>query len=92
VLLLYLAISGIFMIKGKLGLRGRGGALITVGIAVPILYVVLSGGPSAQPAKERDDDGERPARRDTRAVRPAPAPSKPAELGSDVLKPLPPDD
>ncbi|HUJ61772.1 MAG TPA: PepSY-associated TM helix domain-containing protein [Kofleriaceae bacterium] len=47
VLLLYLAISGIFMIKGKLGLRWRGAVLITLGISIPIGYVVWSGGPEA---------------------------------------------
>jgi hypothetical protein len=46
VMLLYLAISGIFMIKGKLGLKWRGTILIGLGIAVPAGYVVLSGGPS----------------------------------------------
>ena len=44
-LLLYLAISGIFMLKGRLGLRGRGAIFLMLGGAVPILYVVLSGGP-----------------------------------------------
>jgi len=48
VLLLYLAISGIFMIKGKLGLKWRGTILVGLGIAVPITYVVLSGGPEAK--------------------------------------------
>jgi hypothetical protein len=48
VLLLYLAISGIFMIKGKLGLRWRGAILIAVGLGAPIGYIVLSGGPDAQ--------------------------------------------
>lgn len=48
VLLLYLAISGIFMIKGRLGLRWRGTILVSLGIAVPITYVVLSGGPEAK--------------------------------------------
>ncbi len=47
VLLLYLAISGIFMIKGKLGLRWRGALLIGLGVAVPVTYVAWSGGPSA---------------------------------------------
>jgi hypothetical protein len=42
VLLLYLAISGIFMIKGKLGLKGRGALLISAGVAVPIAAVLLS--------------------------------------------------
>jgi hypothetical protein len=47
VMLLYLAISGMFMIKGKLGLRWRGTILVAIGVAVPITYVVLSGGPNA---------------------------------------------
>lgn len=46
VMLLYLAISGIFMIKGKLGLKWRGTILIGLGVAVPITYVAMSGGPS----------------------------------------------
>lgn len=45
VLLLYLAASGLFMFPGKLGLRGRGGVLTALGALVPVLYVVLSGGP-----------------------------------------------
>jgi hypothetical protein len=48
VLLLYLAISGIFMIKGRLGLKWRGLTLIPIGFAVPILYVVIAGGPEGQ--------------------------------------------
>jgi len=47
-LLLYLAISGIFMIKGKLGLKWRGTILVGLGIAIPIAYVVWSGGPEAR--------------------------------------------
>jgi hypothetical protein len=47
VMLLYLAISGLFMIKGKLGLKWRGTMLVSAGFAVPLLYVVLSGGPDA---------------------------------------------
>jgi hypothetical protein len=43
VLLLYLATSGIFMIKGKLGLKGRGAILIGIGVAVPIIAVMTSG-------------------------------------------------
>ncbi len=45
ILLLYLAISGMFMLKGRLGIRGRGAVLIIVGAAVPTAYVILSGGP-----------------------------------------------
>ncbi|MEO6774591.1 MAG: PepSY-associated TM helix domain-containing protein [Kofleriaceae bacterium] len=48
VLLLYLALSGIFMIKGTLGLKWRGTILISTGIAVPVLYVALAGGPNSQ--------------------------------------------
>lgn len=51
VLLLYLAISGLFMIKGKLGLRWRGLILVGLGAAVPLLYVTLSGGPAGQRSK-----------------------------------------
>jgi hypothetical protein len=43
--LLFLALSGIFMLKGRLGIRGRGAVFILVGAAVPVLYVTLSGGP-----------------------------------------------
>jgi hypothetical protein len=53
VLLLYLAISGLFMIKGKLGLRWRGLVLLGLGASVPILYVTLSGGPQGQRSSPR---------------------------------------
>ena len=43
--LLLLALSGIFMIAGKRGIMGRGAILVSLGIAIPIAYVVLSGGP-----------------------------------------------
>ena len=52
VMLLYLALSGIFMIKGRLGLRWRGAVLVTLGIAVPLGYVLLSGGPAAKTGVE----------------------------------------
>jgi hypothetical protein len=45
VFLLFLASSGLFMIRGRKGLVGRGAVLTGIGAAVPILYVVLSGGP-----------------------------------------------
>jgi hypothetical protein len=45
IFLLFLAISGLFMIPGRKGLIGRGAIIALVGAAVPILYVVLSGGP-----------------------------------------------
>jgi hypothetical protein len=64
VLLLYLAISGIFMIKGKLGLRWRGTILILVGLGAPVGYLVVSGGPEAHKADPKlakgvDDSGIR---------------------------------
>jgi hypothetical protein len=43
--LLFLATSGLFMLAGRKGLLGRGAVLVTLGAAVPFLYVVLSGGP-----------------------------------------------
>lgn len=45
VFLLFLAVSGVFMLKGRSGLLGRGAILILLGASVPILYVTLSGGP-----------------------------------------------
>jgi hypothetical protein len=46
--LLYLAISGLFMIPGRKGLLGRGAVIVALGAAVPIAYVLLSGGPEAK--------------------------------------------
>jgi hypothetical protein len=48
VILLYLAISGLFMIPGRKGLFGRGALIAALGAALPIGYVVLSGGPEAK--------------------------------------------
>jgi hypothetical protein len=73
-LLIYLAISGIFMIKGKKGLKWRGAILLLLGISVPIGYVAWSGGPSAanraaqqraqeQAQAEEPDGPERPPER-----------------------------
>ncbi len=45
VLLLFLATSGLFMLPGRKGLLGRGGILVVLGILVPVLYLILSGGP-----------------------------------------------
>ena len=53
-LLLYLAISGIFMLKGKLGFKWRGAVLISLGVAVPVIAVMTS---SPQP-KQADDPAE----------------------------------
>src|SRR5687767_10502340 len=54
VLLVYLAISGLFMIKGRLGLRWRGMILVAVGLSVPVLYLYLSGGPEASKPDTKD--------------------------------------
>lgn len=48
VILLYLAISGLFMIPGRKGLVGRGALIAALGAAIPIGYVALSGGPEAK--------------------------------------------
>jgi hypothetical protein len=45
VALALLSISGIFMIKGRQGLLGRGAVLVAVGVAIPIVYVSLAGAP-----------------------------------------------
>jgi hypothetical protein len=45
VFLLFLATSGMFMLKGRKGILGRGGFLVALGAAVPFLYVHFSGGP-----------------------------------------------
>ena len=44
-LLLFLACSGMLMLPGKKGFKGRGWILVLLGAAVPVGYVVLSGGP-----------------------------------------------
>ena len=44
-LLLFLATSGMFMLGGRKGLIGRGAILVAAGIAVPVLYLTLIGGP-----------------------------------------------
>jgi hypothetical protein len=45
VVLLLLSMSGMFMIKGPKGIVGRGAVLVAAGVAIPILYVTLAGGP-----------------------------------------------
>jgi hypothetical protein len=45
IFLLFLAGSGLFMIPGRKGLLGRGAIVVLLGAAVPVAYVVLSGGP-----------------------------------------------
>ena len=41
--LLFLAMSGMFMIPGRKGLVGRGAVLVAVGIAIPVVYLQLAG-------------------------------------------------
>ncbi len=43
--LLLLAVSGLTMIPGRKGFFGRGAVLMLLGFAIPVAYVVLSGGP-----------------------------------------------
>lgn len=45
IFLLFLATSGMFMLPGRRGFFGRGAIFVTLGIAIPALYVSLSGGP-----------------------------------------------
>ena len=39
--LLFLAISGLFVLKGKNGLAGRGKWLTAIGIIIPVLFIVV---------------------------------------------------
>ena len=43
--LLFLALSGIFMLGGRKGLLGRGAVLIGLGIAIPLAYLTFVGSP-----------------------------------------------
>jgi hypothetical protein len=83
VMLLYLAISGIFMIKGKLGLRWRGAVLVSFGIAVPAAYVALSGGPSAHSGDDKTTTAVAPAAPTEHAERPPVRPPVRTPAGSD---------
>lgn len=44
--LMFLALSGMLMVPGRKGLLGRGGLWLIVGLAVPLVYVWYSGGPT----------------------------------------------
>ncbi len=74
VLLLYLAISGIFMIKGRLGLRWRGTLLIGAGLAVPLAYIVIAGGPDSQQTTEAKVAAPAPSEDGIRYLPPDPEP------------------
>ncbi len=41
VLLLFLAVSGTIVVRGRRGLKGRGGVLLGVGLLIPIVAIVL---------------------------------------------------
>jgi hypothetical protein len=41
VALAFLAVSGLFILKGKNGLHGRGAWLTLIGIAIPILFLIV---------------------------------------------------
>ncbi len=45
IFLLFLAISGMFMLRGRQGLAGRGAILVLLGAAVPVVYITFAGGP-----------------------------------------------
>ena len=41
-ILIVLALTGPWLIAGSKGLKGRGGVLMTLGIALPVVYAVVS--------------------------------------------------
>lgn len=43
VVLLVLAFSGMLMVRGKQGLFGRGGVFLLIGLAVPVIYIIVAG-------------------------------------------------
>lgn len=45
IVLLFLATSGLFMLPGRKGLIGRGGVLVALGIAIPLVYLSYVGSP-----------------------------------------------
>jgi hypothetical protein len=51
--LLLLALTGMVLNAGRKGLLGRGGILVLVGAAIPVTYVLLSGGPEHASGKPR---------------------------------------
>ena len=43
-MLIVMAMTGIFLVRGRKGLTGRGGVLMTLGFLLPIVYAVVSRG------------------------------------------------
>ncbi len=41
IVLAFLAISGLFMIKGKNGIKGRGAWLTALGVLIPIIFLII---------------------------------------------------
>ena len=41
IILFYLAISALFMVKGKYGIKGRGGILTVIGLIIPAAFILL---------------------------------------------------
>ncbi len=41
--LIFLAVSGLFMVKGKHGIGGRGKWYLIIGLLIPIIYILLGG-------------------------------------------------
>ena len=99
-MLLYLSISGLLLIKGRLGLKWRGTILVVSGICVPVLYVTLSGGPESAPLPDPAAPKVAGKVSPTPAPTPTPMPmpgsdagsgSSETSAGSAILKPLAPD-
>ena len=40
--LVFFALSGLFMIKGKNGISGRGKWFLLIGLLIPVLYVIFA--------------------------------------------------
>lgn len=40
--LIFFALSGLFLVRGKGGIRGRGKWYVAIGVLIPVLYVILS--------------------------------------------------
>lgn len=80
ILLLFLATSGMFMLPGRNGLRGRGALLVGIGVAIPVVYVLASGGPNGATPNPTDPN---PTEADPPAADAMPA----ADVGADNAPP-----